>query len=304
MNVSFDIPKLSEPSIVTVGVFDGIHRGHNQVLVELIREGDINRYDKIVFTFKNHPLCVINPPEAPLLLTTSEEKIDVFSEYAIQRLILIDFNKQFSRYLPEDFIKYILIERLNMKELILGYDASFGRNKSGDVERIKLLGEKIGYKVKVVEPYSDGTVISSSIIRGHIMSGRLKEASFLLGRPYSVIGRVVRGEGIGHKYGFPTVNLSLPEEKLIPSRGVYGVKIYYKEKAFIGVANVGEKPTLGNYSLVVEVNILDFNLSVYNEIIKVEFLEKIRDEKKFSSMEELYLQIKKDISLTRKIINI
>ncbi len=302
MDIDTKVKKSLSPSIVTVGVFDGVHTGHQKVLRELINEGDIKNYKKIVFTFKNHPLSILNPDDTPTLLTTFEEKVEIISSFSIDQLIAVEFDREFSRLSAEDFIRNMLIHQLNMKELVVGYDASMGRDKKGNLENLIECSKRMNYSIRVLPPeYSFDEIISSSLIRNYLLQGNLKKVCLFLGRPFQLSGYVIRGEGRGKKYGFPTANLFITPEKVLPLKGVYSVKVFYKEKIYPAIMNIGNKPTFGRNKLTVEVNIFNFNQSIYGQFLKVEILDLIREERVFSDHEELYTQIRLDIKKAREI---
>jgi riboflavin kinase/FMN adenylyltransferase len=295
----------SAPSIITVGVFDGVHRGHQEILRKLIEEGNKKHYEKIVFTFKNHPLNIINSSLNPSLLTTFEEKVEIISSFSVDKLIAIQFNRHFADLNAEDFIRLILIEKLNMKELLLGYDATFGRNRSGTVDNIAKYGKLMNFSVHILDPeYSEQEIIKSSLIRHYLLEGNMKKVAHLSGRFYRLSGIVVKGEGRGHKYGFPTSNLKVSPEKLLPLRGVYAVRVYYKRQILYGIVNIGNKPTFGEHEVSIEIYILNFNQYLYGEYLTVELLDFIREERKFQYQEELYSQVREDIKKAEIILSL
>jgi riboflavin kinase / FMN adenylyltransferase len=303
MKILEEIEDSYEPSIITVGVFDGVHRGHKEILGKLIEEGNKKNYKKIVFTFKNHPLNIINTSLKPSLLTTFEEKIEIISSFPVDTLIAIEFNRLFADLNAEDFIRFILIEKLNMKELILGYDATFGKNKLGNVDHIVEYGKVMNFLVDVIKPaYSDREIIKSSLIRHYLLEGNMKKVAHLSGRNYRLSGTVVKGEGRGHKFGFPTCNLKVSPEKLLPLKGVYGARVYYNSQVLAAIVNVGNKPTFGHHDVSVEIYILNFNSYLYGTYLTVDLLDFIREERKFSNEEELYSQVREDIKKA-EIIN-
>ena len=292
-----------KPSIITVGVFDGVHRGHQKILRKLIEEGNQKYYEKIVFTFKNHPLNIIDSSLTPPLLTTFEEKVEIISSFSIDTLIAIEFNRYFAELNAEDFIRSILLDKLNMKELIMGYDATFGRNKAGTVEHIMQYGKLMNFSVHVLDPaYSDREIIKSSLIRQYLLEGNVKKVARLTGRFYQLSGRVVRGEGRGNKYGFPTINLEVSSEKLLPLKGVYASRVHYSGQVLSGIMNIGNKPTFGSHDISIEVFILNFSSDLYGAYLTVELIDFIREEKKFSDQEELYSQVREDIKKAETVL--
>ena len=305
MKILETIEKSWNPSIITVGVFDGVHRGHQEIFRKLIEEGNKKGYEKIVFTFKNHPLNIIDSALRPPLLTTFEEKFEIIRSFSVDTMIAIEFDRHFADLNAEDFIRSILLEKLNMKELILGYDATFGRNKAGTVEHIMEYGKLMNFSVHVLEPaYSDGEIIKSSLIRYYLLKGDVKKVANLTGRFYRLTGRVVRGEGRGHKYGFPTTNLEISSEKLLPLKGVYAARVYYSGQVLSGIINIGNKPTFGVHDISIEVFILNFNSDLYGAYLTVELLDFIREERKFYDREELYSQVREDIKKAEIILSL
>ena len=305
MKILEEIENSYAPSIITVGVFDGVHRGHQKIFGKLIEEGNKKHYEKIVFTFKNHPLNIINSSLNPSLLTTFEEKVEIIKSFSIDKLIAIEFNRHFADLNAEDFIRLILIEKLNMKKLILGYDATLGRDRAGNVDRIAKYGKLMNFSIEVMKPeYADQEIIKSSLIRYYLLKGNVKQVAHLSGRFYRLSGRVVKGEGRGHKYGFPTTNLQVSPEKLLPLRGVYAVRVYYKRQILSGIINIGNRPTFGEYEISIEIYILNFNSYLYGEYLTVELLDFIREERKFQNQEELYSQVREDIKKAEIILSL
>ncbi len=293
-----------EDSIVTVGTFDGLHLGHKKILNTLVSKGDELKLRKVVVTFEPHPRLVLkNKRKEIKLLTTVEEKLEYFQESGIDIVFILNFTEEFAKTSPTDFLKGYLIDRIGLKYLIIGYDHTFGKNREGNLETVKLLSEKYNFIYHRVDEFRiNNEIVSSTIIRNLIINNEIEKASTFLGRNYSITGKVVYGERRGQKLGFPTANIKvIDENKLIPYGGVYAVKVFYKNQEFLGMMNIGFRPTVNkNVSYqpeqqkFIEVHILNFDKNIYDEIIKVEFIKFIRNEKKFDSIENLIEQLKAD----------
>ncbi len=308
MNIYYEeksIDKVKE-TIVTIGTFDGIHRGHQKILNKLIELGKKNNWRTFVITFQPHPRKVISKDYNMKLLTTIDEKEELFEFYGIENLLIINFTKDFSKLSSEEFVKKFICDKIGAKHIVVGYDHKFGKDRDGDENKLRLLGEKYGFNVTKVKPISIGDdVISSTKIRNLLLNGEIKKANEFLGRFYSLKGKVITGAGRGHSIGFATANLMIDNpDKLIPLRGVYAVYVIFGNKKYLGVMNIGFRPTFNQTTnLILEVHIIDFNKEIYNEELKVEFIKRLRDEKKFNSKDELKNQIKNDINATVNISN-
>jgi riboflavin kinase/FMN adenylyltransferase len=311
------IKKRHKGGILALGTFDGVHLGHQKVIKSLKRRAKRLKKKSIVLTFDIHPLKTINPAKSPPLLTPKEKKIKVIQGLGVDILILINFNRRFSSLSPEKFIEDILVDRLGIEEVFVGKDFTFGRGAMGDIAFLKKKSREYGFKVKAVPSQKMGkTAISSTAIRKLIKRGKLKKAAKLLGRPYALYGRIVRGASRGKGLGYPTANIR-PHYEVIPSDGVYVGQIGVKGKNWDGLLNVGIQPTFhkglgrvrkdeqgsgGEQKRVIEAHIFDFDGRLYGQEIKVNFLEKLRDEIAFKSPEALRAQIEKDITKARKIL--
>lgn len=290
--------------ILALGTLDGVHLGHQKVIKSLKRRAKDLRKKSIVLTFDIHPLKTVDPAKCPPLLTPKEEKIRLIQGLGVDILVLANFNKEFASLSPEKFIKDILVGRLSVAEVFVGKDFTFGRGAMGDIAFLKSKAREYGFKVRTIPPVKIGkTAISSTAIRGLIRRGEVKEAARLLGRPYTLYGRVVHGESRGKELGYPTANIR-PHYEAIPSDGVYLGKIEVKDKVWNGLLNIGTQPTFHKRGAkIIEAHIFDFEGRVYGREIKVSFLEKIREEMAFKSPEALKAQIKKNVTKARKILH-
>lgn len=288
---------LEEEHAITVGVFDGVHLGHQSLLKKLIESAQRRGLKGCVLSFYPHPSKVLSPGQQPCELTDPLERAERILRLGIDRAVFINFDREFSRIRAEDFLKHVLFERLRCRYLLVGYDWRFGYKREGEVELAKEMGQRLGFEVETAEPfYKNGHIISSTYIRRLLHSGRLEEASEYLGENYWVKRKVVRGSGRGSSLGYPTANLGL-SENLCLKEGVYAVRV---NEQFLGVANYGFRPTFDGKTKVLEVHILDFEGNLRGERLKVEFLSFLREEKKFSSKDELIEQIERDIAIVKE----
>jgi len=291
--------KFSYP-ILTLGNFDGVHLGHQKIF-EMVRDRAREvEGTSIVLTFDPHPQKVLSPHKKFYLLNTFEEKIRIIESIGIDVVICVTFTREFANKSPYEFVKDVLHEQLEVREVYVGYDSTFGKGKEGDVQELKYLGEKFGFKVIVVPPITvKGKPVSSTRIRELLKEGNVEEAALLLNRWYSIDGEIVRGKARGKKLGFPTANLKLHHE-LIPKGGIYIVRVLWRNKTFDGVLNIGTNPTFHDEKLSIEVHILDFNQDIYGDHLQVIFYKRIRDELTFSTVQELIEQIAKDVEIARE----
>ena len=288
--------KMNSPSILTLGTFDGVHKGHQKILKKLNSEAKKNKLKSIVLTFFPHPRNVLNPVSNLRLINTIKERTELFEKSGIDILITHPFDKNFSELSPEKFVKSILVDKLNIKKILIGYDHRFGKNRAAGIEDLKKFGLKYDFQVIEISVKEQNNVsISSTKIRKSIEDGNIKKAKSYLGYDFSLEGLVVKGNAIGRTIGFPTANLKIKEDyKLIPKRGVYLINTFFDNKKVFGMMNIGVKPTIKLEKETVEVNFFNWSKDLYGETIKVFMLGYIRDEKKFSSLTELEHQIKID----------
>jgi riboflavin kinase/FMN adenylyltransferase len=294
--------KLPNPA-VTIGNFDGVHLGHREIFRRVIGAAADMGGVSVAVTFFPHPLKVLAPDKSFKLITTYEEKERLIGSSGIDYLICIPFSRDFAEIPARSFVRDILVDRIGVKKIMIGYDYAFGQNREGNVDLLRQLGIEYGFEVEMIEQIGDGfTAFSSSVIRSLIEDGDVRGALPFLGRYFSVEGPVVHGLHRGKKLGFPTANIE-PEEELLPKPGVYAVKVKYGGDMYDGACNIGFNPTFNNGKLAVEIHILDFQGDIYGRDLKVYFLERIRDEKVFSSVDGLIQAIKADILACREILS-
>lgn len=287
---------------VTIGNFDGVHKGHQALISRTCECADANDLDSVVVTFDPHPLQVLRSQNPPFI-TLTEQKLELISQLGPHICLLLEFTMDMAKLSPEEFVRQYLVEGLGMKRMVIGHDYHLGKGREGDYEMLVELGKKYGFEVEQLEPVQveDG-VVSSTRIRGLVEEGRVMDARPLLGRFYQVKGEVVRGMNRGGRLlGFPTANLKLVDE-LFPKPGVYAIWVQINGSVHLGVANIGKNPTFGNEALSVEAHIMDFDADLYGKDIRIHFVRRIRDEKKFNGIDELKEQIGKDIVSGREIL--
>jgi riboflavin kinase/FMN adenylyltransferase len=292
--------------VLTIGNFDGVHLGHRAVVQKLVRQGKSFDLPVVVMVFEPQPLEYFLRDNAPARLTRLQEKVRHFQKLGIDYLVIVRFNQAFADAEPEYFIKEILLNRLNVKFLVIGDDFHFGKARRGNFAMLKEMGRINGFHVESTEPYLlDGHRVSSTLIRDALNAGELDTAEKLLGRAYSVCGTVEHGEKRGSAIGFPTANIQMHREKT-PIQGVFAVTMTgVDECALSGVANVGTRPTFdGGTRVILEVHLFNFDEDIYGREVEVHFKKKIRDEVRFNSMDELQRQIHKDVASAQQILAI
>lgn len=307
MNVYYGIQEFKklDNAVVTSGTFDGVHIGHQKIINRLNEVAKLTNGQSVVITFYPHPRSVISTDNQVVkILSTLDEKIELLEKYGINHLLIIPFTREFSELSSEEFIQKILIQGIGTKTLVIGYDHRFGKNREGGFDYLKLNKEKYGFEIEEISRRDiENVAVSSSKIRKALQEGDVPSAEHFLGRNYALSGVIVKGKQLGRTIGFPTANIQVREiAKLIPSDGVYAVKVYYKEQAFGGMLNIGNRPTVDGTFQTVEVNIFDFDQEIYGENLTVEFLQKTRNEQKFNGLEELKTQIAKDKITCMKIL--
>lgn len=281
-------------SYVALGSFDGLHSGHLSLVNKIIELANENKGRSIVYTFKNHPRTLIKGATPPKLLMDNESKEEILEALGVDLIYFEEFNEEYMKLTPEGFIKY-LCEKFKVKGIVVGFNYRFGYKNIGNIEMLKELSTKYGYELYVMEPCNyENEVISSTRIRDELLNGNLDKAMKMLNRPYIIKGKVVHGKKLGRTIGFPTANLDYSKEALIPRKGVYYTNVQWQGKIYKGITSVGNNPTVNGDKLTIETYILDFNNDLYGHNIKVYFIKKIRDEKKFNSIDDLVIQLKKD----------
>lgn len=297
------VPGLTKGSCVTIGNFDGVHVGHQQ-LIARVRDRAANLdLASVVVTFEPHPLRFFTGRKTPPFITLYEQRAELIADLGAEYLLCLEFNQALAEMPPEEFVRQVLVEHLHVRELIIGHDYAFGKGRQGNYDLLRELGQAWGFSVEQMSAVMvDGVLVSSTRIRDLVESGDVWAARPLLGRFYRVSGAVIHGQNRGGRLlGFPTANLQLTDE-LFPKTGVYCCWAEVNGHIHQGVANIGYNPTFGNEHLSVEVHILDLDENLYGKILNVHFVQRLRGERKFSGLDELQEQIRKDVDLGRTIL--
>jgi len=296
------VPPL-ERTVVTIGNFDGVHLGHREIFRRVVNRAREIDGLATVLTFVPHPLKVLTPERAPRLLNTYPEKERLIAASCIDVLVALPFDRQMADMPPEQFVRDILVDRLGVRHLIVGYDYAFGRNREGDVDFLRGAGREAGFEVEMLEPIRrDNQIFSSTLIRRRLASGDVAGTVELLGRHFNLEGRVIHGASRGASLGFPTANL-LTDKEVLPRPGVYAVKARLGEEIFDGVMNIGFNPTFGTERISLEVHLLDFSGDIYDQSLRVYFVERLREEMVFESVDDLVAQIRMDITRAKDILS-
>lgn len=301
------LPPYVKGTVITVGTFDGVHRGHRDVVERLVARGRTLKIPSVLVTFEPHPLEIVNPAAAPMLLTTHNEKVEVLAETGLDYIAILPFTPELASYSAEDFVELILRRRFRLRELLIGYDHGFGKQRAGNVDVLRTLGERDGFRVEVVDPVAtpDGHSVSSTSIRRAVAGGDLERASAALGRLYSVSGRVVQGSQRGRSIGFPTLNLGPPpQRKLLPPEGVYAVRAQTPGGPVGGMMNLGPRPTFGDPATSLEAHLFDTRGDFYGAQVRIDFVLRLRETRKFASPEQLSKQLRHDESEARNALTL
>lgn len=308
MQIHYDLNNFKAVNpVVTIGTFDGVHLGHREVISELKRISALSDGHSVVFTFDPHPRIVLAPQEDSLrLLSTTEEKINLMEEIGVDHLVIYPFTKEFSKLSYNEFIINILVGRMNISSLVVGYDHRFGQGRKGDFNSLELLSESLNFNVEQLSQLLvENKVVSSTKIRLALQTGDIIKANHFLGYRYTLTGKVIEGKQLGRKLGFPTANIEISDRyKLVPGDGVYAVFVETGGTIYKGMLNIGIRPTV-NYNAdhkSIEVHIFDFEDDIYNSNITLFFVEKLRDEQKFGSIVELQEQLFNDKLLAMKVL--
>lgn len=296
MKVFSSIPNFpsENKTIITIGTFDGVHLGHKVILARLNEIAKKTKYKSVLLTFSPHPRHVLQKDDQEMkLINTLNEKQDLLEKAGLDNLVVHEFTKEFSRIKSINFVRDILVENLNVHTLVIGYDHHFGRNREGSIPELKVLAELYDFSIEMISPqlFQDVTV-SSTKIRQLLEKGEIEKANHYLGYDFFINGKVVKGNGIGKTIGFPTANILIKNKwKLLPSDGVYAVKVNINDRCFKGMMNIGQKPTVDGKGKSLEVHIFDFSNDIYGKAIKVKVIKRIRDEKKFKDLQGLKKQL-------------
>lgn len=309
MNIYYSIEDFPADvnTIVTIGTFDGVHIGHKTIIERVNRIAKKEDLESVILTFSPHPRHVIYPDNQELrLINTIDEKIDALSKTDLQNLVVHEFTKDFSRIKSVNFIRDILVSKLNMKYMVVGFDHHFGKNREGTFENLLELSELYDFRIEKVEPQNiEGVTISSTKIRNAILQGEFRKVTSYLDANFSISGHVVEGNKIGSKIGFPTANIEvLGDWKILPRDGVYAVKVFLNGQQYFGMLNLGVRPSISDGSFAIEVHIFEFDYNIYNKKLKIEFVDRVRDERFFSDLGQLKSQLKIDAINCKEILEL
>ncbi len=307
MRVIKDVSRIRarKESVVTIGSFDGVHLGHRKILKEVLLLARGLSVTGVVVTFDPHPMAILHPKEAPCLLTTASEKVSLMRDIGVGKAIIVQFTPKLAKRSAEWFVRDLLIERLNMRRLVIGYDFRFGVGREGDAPYLERLGEKLGFGVDIVPPVNYlNHPVSSTRVRTALVRGDVVSAANMLGRPYRFAGTVVRGEGRGRRLDFPTANLEIGDSaKILPANGVYAVRVDIGRKQAPGALYIGTKPTFGGKVRSVEVHIMDVKGALYGRRVGVVFVQRLRDDVAFPGPEALRDAIGKDVAKATRLLS-
>ncbi len=290
---------LEEPTAVTIGVYDGVHLGHQRVL-ETLRDTGL---PVVVATFREHPLRTMAPESAPPLLTTTEQRLELFERYGVATVALLEFDENLRRLPAEEFVERIVVATLRARRVAIGRGFRFGHDQLGDVMVLRRMGEQLGFGVEAIEILEAGVPVRSTVIRALLKEGDVAAADRMLGRPYRMEGRVVPGDQRGRRIGFPTANLETNPAVVVPHAGVYAVRLCWDGTVHQGVVNIGKRPTFGGTEFVVEAHVLDFSGDLYGRQLEVDFIERLRAERKFDGVDSLVAAIENDVNHARGILS-
>lgn len=295
----------SQKSFVTIGSFDGVHIGHQKVIKKLIKSAKKKNATSILLTFFPHPRMILQKDVDIKLINTIDERIQLLEKLGLEAIIIQPFTENFSEHTAADFIKNILINKLNISKLFIGYDHHFGKNREGNFKQLEKYGDLYDFKVEEISQQDINDIaVSSTKIRKAIEKGEIEKANNYLGYPFILTGKVVKGKNLGEKIGFPTANLNIQETyKLIPKTGAYVVKSTIENKPVFGMMNIGYRPTVSGDNQTIEIHFFNFNEDLYGKIVQVEVLHFLRNEQKFESVEALQLQLIKDREKSLEIIH-
>jgi riboflavin kinase / FMN adenylyltransferase len=298
-----ELARLQGPLFLAIGVFDGVHRGHQAVISTSADHAQAANGTPVVLTFDPHPEKVLRPESAPHLLSATQHKIALIRALGVRHLLIINFDKQFAATEPEDFVEQLVAHSKPLREISVGHEWSFGKNRRGNLELLKKLGSKFNFGVVGVPPIkANDEVVSSTAIRQAIERGDFARAAAMLGREYTILGTVTHGDNLGKKIGFPTANLSAHSEQF-PPNGVYAAQAVIQGELRLGVLNLGVRPTVagGKSERVLEIHLFDFNRDIYGNDVEVRFVKFLRPEQKFENVDALVAQIRRDVDQAREL---
>ena|SRR5689334_13597666 len=303
MRIVRDLPSVlpdRRPSAVALGVFDGVHLGHRAILGAAVADARASATPALACTFEPHPMEILQPERAPLPITTLDERLTLIAECGVDEAVVLTFTQALAAVEPEAFVKDVLVDRLQARQVVVGYNHRFGRGARGDTALLRELGARHGFGVDVIPPLTvDGVPVSSTAIRGALGRGELDAAARMLGRPYTLPGNVVAGAGRGRTLGFPTANIA-PDRPVLVAPGVYACTIQVGAQQQRAVVNIGVRPTFGEATLAVEAYVLDFSGDLYGQTVRLVFVSRVREERRFPTVDALRAQIADDVETARK----
>lgn len=297
--------KSDNPTVITIGTFDGVHAGHQKIISRLVETAKMSQLESAILTFFPHPRMVLQEDSSIKLIHTIEERRQILERSGIDHLIIHPFTHQFSRLTALEFVRDILVNRLNAKKVIIGYDHRFGRNRTADIHTLREFGEQFDFEVEEISQQDiDEVAVSSTKIRKSLLEGRVELANSFLQHPFTLTGNIVEGKGLGRGFGYPTANLHIEEEyKLIPKKGVYVVRSMIDEIPYFGMMSIGTNPTVGGKEVTIETYFFMLNKDLYGRRLQIELLTRIRDEKKFDSIDSLKIAMKQDEAFCERYIS-
>jgi len=297
-----DIVEFDRETAVTFGVFDGIHLGHQAVINTLLKHAAHDNLASVLVGFYPHPLAFLAPERCPPLLTPLLKRVEILQQFGVDEIVMLSFDAQIASMSPEAFVERVLLEKCRAKHVVVGYACQFGKNRAGNAERLVELSNGYAFDVSVVPPTEiNGAPVHSTRIREALAQGDLRQSAQLLGRPYSLIGKVVHGDGRGREIGFPTANIET-QNQVYPPNGVYAIRAKLEERWLDGVLNIGMRPTFNGVNIQVEGHFFNFDEIIYGKLVEIFFVKKIRSERKFSNIEFLVQQIQRDIAAATEIL--
>lgn len=297
---------LFENAVVTIGTFDGVHLGHKVILDHVVNHADETGGESVLLTFEPHPRKLLYPNQPLKIITPLEQKLELLTGAGIKHIIVVPFTKAFADLSAESYIKDFLVKQINAKSIVIGYDHHFGNDRKGDIYLLKQFADSCNYTIdEIPEQLIDDAAVSSTKIRNSLQIGQVSDAGAMLGRPYSLIGSVVHGTQLGRTIGYPTANIKpFADEQLVPAEGVYAIKAKWNKQELNGMLNIGYRPTVTNeMRLKIEAHLFDFNENIYNQTLEIIFIDRLRDEEKFPSIDALKEQLAKDGEYARRILN-
>ncbi|WP_034893377.1 bifunctional riboflavin kinase/FAD synthetase [Gillisia sp. Hel_I_29] len=296
--------KSDRPTVITIGTFDGVHAGHQKIIERLIDTAKVNNMESAILTFFPHPRMVLQKEGELKLINTINERKALLERAGLDHLIIHPFTMQFSRLSALEFVRDILVNKLNAKKVIIGYDHRFGRNRTADIADLREFGKQFDFEVEEIgQEDIEDVAVSSTKIRKALLEGRVEKANNYLLHPFAITGKIVRGKGLGKEFGYPTANLKVEEEyKLIPKNGVYVVRSFIDGNSYYGMMNIGTNPTVGGTHQTIETFFFNLDKDLYGKVLTIEMLSWIRDEKKFESVSALKLAMRQDEAFSKVYI--